>query len=85
MAKKSPSFSFLIFQFFIFPGFLALSPYGAPTLELITRECLPWSGLPWSEMPIYLQSAYPGATLERDTYLYIRMQAAYPGATLELP
>ena len=96
MAKKSPSFSFLIFQFFIFPGFLALSPYGAPTLELISRECLPWSGLPWSEMPIYLQSAYPGATLElpwsypgatleRDTYLHIRMQVAYPGATLELP
>jgi hypothetical protein len=94
MAKRPLVFflSFSIFQ--LFPGSLAFSPYKTPTLELISRECLPGSGLPWSEMPTCFHArrlpwTYPGSrahpyihapTLQQPTLERTCLPWTYPGA-----
>lgn len=88
MAKRPLVFlSFFLSQFFqLFPGSLAFSPYKTPTLELISRECLPGSGLPWSEMPTCFHArrlpwSYPGAKCLYSRVIHVRhLPWTYPGA-----
>jgi hypothetical protein len=78
--RKRPLVFFLSFSIFqLFPGSLAFSPYKTPTLELISRECLPWSEMPTCFHARRLPWSYPGAKC-----LYSRVSSC-KAPTLDLP